>query len=57
MEHTTEIKVSIMNDQMEWSITHYIRYFEIAREEMMEHYGFLIETEARGIIMPVHFAM
>ncbi len=57
MEHTTEIKVRYYETDQMGVVHHsnYIRYFEIAREEMMEHYGVPYrETEARGIIMPVH---
>ncbi|HKM30593.1 MAG: acyl-CoA thioesterase [Bacteroidales bacterium] len=57
MEHVTHIKVRYYETDQMGVVHHsnYIRYFEIAREEMMEHYGIPYkETESRGIIMPVH---
>ena len=57
MEHTTHIKVRYYETDQMGVVHHsnYIRYFETAREEMMTHYGVPYEeTEARGIIMPVH---
>lgn len=57
MEHTTHIKVKYYETDQMGVVHHsnYIRYFETAREEMMSHYGVPYEeTEARGIIMPVH---
>lgn len=57
MEHTTYIKVKYYETDQMGVVHHsnYIRYFETAREEMMSYYGVPYEeTEARGIIMPVH---
>lgn len=57
MKYTTEITVRYYETDQMGVVHHsnYIRYFETAREEMMEHYGVpYTETESRGIIMPVH---
>ena len=57
MEHTSKITVRNYETDKMGVVHHsnYIRYFETAREEMMQHYGIpYSETESRGIIMPVH---
>ena len=57
MEHTSKITVRYYETDQMGVVHHsnYIRYFETAREEMMQPYGIpYSETESRGIIMPVH---
>lgn len=57
VEHKTQITVRYYETDQMGVVHHsnYIRYFETAREEMMDHFGVpYTYTESLGIIMPVH---
>lgn len=55
--HFTDIEVRYYETDQMGVVHHsnYIRYFETGREKMMDNAGIpYTQTEARGIIMPVH---